>query len=321
MIEAVINQHMWEQKYRPQRLVDCILPEVDEKTFAGMIKQGRLGHTLLVSKTPGTGKTTMAHVLCNEIDAEVLFMNGSDCKIDVIRDKLTNFASTKTTKPGGKVIIIDEFDRKQLGEAQRHMRSFMEAYSHNCSVIITANNIDGIIEPLQSRCSVVEFGRATDEDKRRMMIQMIKRLLDICSQEGVEVTDDGRKSIAALVKKQFPDFRSCITRLNRYAKTGRVDIGLLQLTTAAVKDMDELIAAMKAKKFAAFRQLVPNLVVDYQAFITAFYNRMFLEVDPKCLPLIIEAIGRNQASYDHVANLEIHVTWLLTEIMLEAAWK
>lgn len=321
-MDIVIGEFMWEQKYRPQKLADCILPELDRKTFEGMIKAGRLGHTLLVSKSPGTGKTTMAHVLCNEIDAEVLFMNGSDCKIDVIRDKLTKFASTRTMKPGGKVIIIDEFDRKQLAEAQRHMRAFMEAFSSNCSVLITANNIDGIIEPLHSRCSIVEFGRATPEDTKRMMVEMIKRLIMICGNEGVEIAgDEGKKSIASLVKSKFPDLRSCITTLNRFAKTGKIDAGMLALTSAATKDLDDLIDALRNKKFAAFRQLVPNLTIDYGAFIKAFYARMFTEVDVKSLPLVIDAIGRNQSSYENCCDLEIHVTWMLTEIMLEAAWK
>ncbi|QHJ78888.1 MAG: hypothetical protein [Caudoviricetes sp.] len=317
----VVNQWMWEQKYRPQTLKDCILPELDIKTFKGMIKEGRLPHTLLVSKSPGTGKTTIAHVLCNEIQAEVLFVNGADCTLDEIRGKITNFASTRSLSPGGKVIIIDEFDRKQLVNSQMHMRSFMEAYSHNCSVLITANNIDGIIEPLQSRCNVIEFGRATEKDRKRMMLEMIMRCLKICELENVEVPDVGKRSVAVLVKKNFPDFRSCITQLNRYGKSGIIDEGLLSQITAATQDMDSLITAMRNKKFADFRALVPNLATDYQAFITKFYERMFVEVEPKSLPLIIEAIGRNQATYDSVANLEIHITWLLTEIMLEASWK
>lgn len=322
MIDIVIDQHMWEQKYRPQKLDDCILPAIDRKTFEGMIKAGRLGHTILVSKSPGTGKTTMAEVLCMELDAEWIKINGSDCTVSTIRDKLTKFASTKTMKPGGKIIIIDEFDRKQLQESQLLMRAFMEAYSHNCSIIITANNADGIIEPLKSRSTVIEFGRATKEDEPKMWVEMTRRLLAICENENVEVVgDEGKKSVLALVKQKFPDLRSCITTLNRYAKTGKIDAGMLSLQTMATQDMDDLIEAMRGKKFAKFRAIVPNLVIDYPAFITAFYNRMFTELDSKSLPLVIEAIGRNQASYDHVANLEIHVTWLLTEIMLEATWK
>ena len=321
-LDVVENEFMWEQKYRPQKLADCILPSFDREVFSGMIKSGRIGHTLLVSKTPGTGKTTMAEVLCMEIDAEWIKINGSDCKVEVIRDKLTKFASTKTAKSGGKVIIIDEFDRKQLVESQRMMRAFMEAYSSNCSIIITANNADGIIEPLKSRCSVIEFGKAAAEDKPRMMLEMIRRMLTICDQENVEVVgDEGKKSIAALVKKNFPDFRSCITTLNRYAKSGRVDAGMLSLTTLAVRDMDELFHALKNKKFAVLRQLVPNLVVDYHAFITAFYGRCFNEVDIKSLPLINYCIGRNQSTFEQCSILEIHVTWMLTEIMLEASWK
>lgn len=321
-MNIVENEFMFEQKYRPQFLEDCILPELDKKTFSGMIKAGRLGHTLLVSKSPGTGKTTLAKVLCNEIDAEVLFMNGSDCKIDVIRDKLTKFASTMTTRKGGKVIIIDEFDRKQLAEAQRHMRAFMEAYSSNCSVLITANNIEGIIEPIRSRCTIVEFGKSTEDDKKRMMIEMIRRLMKICEIENVEIDgDEGKKSIAALVKKQFPDFRSCITTLNRFAKTGKIDSGMLALNSATTEDLNELVIAMRGKKFSTFRQLVPNLITDYETFIKMFYDRMFNELDKESIPMMIDVIGRNQSTYQNVANLEIHVTWMLTELMLSVGWK
>lgn len=316
-----LQEHMYEQKYRPTKLADCILPEQDRKTFEGMIKSGRIGHTLLISKTPGTGKTTMARVLVNEIDAELYFLNGSSCTVDKVND-LIKFASTKTTKPGGKVIIIDEFDRKRLQDSQLLMRGFMEEYSHNCSVIITANNASGIIEAIKSRCTIVEFGRPTKEDKPRMMIEMIKRLIMICEQENVLIDgDEGKKSIAALVKKQFPDLRSCVTTLNRYAKTGKIDAGMLALETAAVKDLDELVAAMRNKKFSAFRALVPNFAYDYPSFIKSFYNRMFTEVDSKSLPILIDAIGRNSRDYESCADIEIHITWLLTEIMLEVAWK
>lgn len=317
-----INEHMYEQKYRPITLSDCILPELDKKTFEGIIKSGRIGHTILVSKSPGTGKTTLAKVLCNELDAEYILINGSDCKVDTIRDKLTKFASTKTLRKGGKVIIIDEFDRKQLQDSQLLMRGFMEAYSHNCSIIITANNIDGIIEPLQSRSTVIEFGKASKKDRDRMIMEMIKRLIVICKAENVEINKEtGLKSLRALVDKNFPDLRSCITTLNRYAKAGEINEGMLAQESSAVENMNNLIDAMKSKRFSDFRMLVPNFVIDYQAFISKFYERIFKEVKPQSLPMIIDSIGRNQSTYDQCANLEIHITWMLTEIMLEAVWK
>lgn len=316
------SEFMLEQKYRPQYLKDCILPELDRKTFEGMIKKGKLRHTILVSKTPGTGKTTLAKVLCKEIDAEVLFVNGSECTMDVIKTKFTNFASTKTTRKGGKVIIIDEFDRKQLVESQRLLRGFMESYSHNCSFIITANNIDGIIEPLQSRSTVIEFGVVTEEDRPRMLIEMIKRLIFICEQENVEIDGkEGKKSIASLVQTKFPDFRSCITTLERYMMTGKIDSGMLAIQSHATKDMNELIDALKGKKFTAMRGIVPNLATDYTAFIKRFYERMFVEVDPKSLPLVIEVIGDNNKTYSQCADMEIHITSMMTELMLQVAWK
>ena len=145
---------MWEQKYRPGTISECVLPAEDKEIFSALVAKGKIPHLILHSTSPGTGKTTVAKALCNDINAEMMFVNGSDCKIDFVRGPLTAFASSASIAGKQKIIVIDEFDRAGLAESQRHLRSFMEAYSTNCTIIITANNLDGIIKPLQSRCRV-----------------------------------------------------------------------------------------------------------------------------------------------------------------------
>ncbi|MGL4521371.1 MAG: AAA family ATPase [Bacilli bacterium] len=317
-ISVNAGEWMLEQKYRPGTVEECILPEADKEVFRGIVKSGRCPHLVLVSRSPGTGKTTIGRAIVNDLDAELFFVNGADCKIDFIRTEMTRFASTKTMKPGGKIIIIDEFDRKGLADAQRHMRSFMEAYSSNCSVIITANNADGIIEPLKSRSRVIEFGNATDADKVNMMKQMIIRCREILKNENIPCED--MKVVASLVKKNFPDFRRTITELDRYAQKGVIDSGILAQSEQA-SDINQLIEALKGKDFRTIRGLVNRYVNDYPTFVTKLYETLYDHAQPSSIPGAILTIGENQKYYQQVANLEIHISMMLVQLMMETQFK
>lgn len=315
------NEFMWEQKYRPKFLNECILPENDRKMFQGIINQGRVSHMTLVSPCPGTGKTTMANVIVNEVKAMMYFVNGADCKIDFIRNELTRFASSMVNPeeyPGGKIIVIDEFDRKGLADAQRHLRSFMEEYSSNCSVIITANNADGIIGPLKSRAPVVEFGKADENDKVEMMKSMIKRCMGILELEKIPVEDP--RVLALLVKSNFPDFRTTIKQIDLYSKKGQIDSGILAKIQES-SDIVQLLDAMKAKDFKTIRGLSSRYTYDYPTFINKLYNDLYVHAMPQSIPTIIEIIGQNQTYYQQVANLGIHIDYLLVQLMMEISWK
>lgn len=312
------KEFMLEQKYRPSTISECILPALDKEVLNGIVKDGRAPHIILVSKSPGTGKTTVARALAHDLDAEMLFVNGADAKIDYIRNELTRFASTKTMRKGGKIIVIDEFDRRGLADAQRHLRSFMEAYSHNCSIIMTANNADGIIEPLKSRSRVIEFGNPTSQDKVNMMKSMILRCKTILENENVKLEDI--KVLGALVKKNFPDFRRTLTELDRYAKKGVIDSGILARMDEA-SDIEQMIEALKAKDFKTIRGLTNRYVNDYPTFITKLYDALYSQAQPSSIPGIILTIGDNQKYYQQVANLEIHISMMLVQLMMETQWK
>lgn len=289
--------------------------------FQGIIDQGRIPSMSLVSKSPGTGKTTIARTLCKEVKAMVLFVNGADCKIDYIRNDLKRFASTMVNfdeYPGGKVIIIDEFDRKGLHDAQDHLRSFSEAYSENVSIIITANNADGISEALQSRAPIVQFGNPTKEDKIKMQFEMIKRAKTILDLE--EVVCEDVQVLKSLVQTNFPDFRKTVKMLDRYSKSGNINSGILAEASKA-SDIDALIIAMKTKNIRDIRELSSRYVHDYATFITTLYNTMYAQVSPASIPTVIMTIGENQKYYRQVANLEIHLQYLLIQLTLEVSWK
>lgn len=319
MVTQHQNENMWEQRYRPPTIEECILSDYDRERFNGIVKSGRIPSLLLYSKSPGTGKTTVARALCNDIDAEIMFISGGKLRIDDLRITLTEFATTTTAKKGGKVIIIDEGDNKGMKSVHEELRSWMEAFSFNCSIIMTCNNVEAIPKPLRSRFRQFEFGNHTEEDQIKMMREMIKRTITICELEKIEVTEN--KVIASLVKNNFPDFRAVITTLNSYAVCGRIDEGVLTKANQATEQMNEVVEALKSRKMGELRKLVPRFAVDYDTFITKLYERLFGEIKPTSIRMMIKYIAENQKYANDVPNVEIHLFDLLADLSTELEWK
>ena len=320
MITINSKEHILEQKYRPSSIDECILPAYDHETFKSLVSKGKLPHIILHSPSPGTGKTTVAKALCNDINAEMMFVNGSDCKIDFVRGPLTAFARSVSMEGKPIVIVIDEFDRSGLAESQRHLRTFMEEFSSNCSIIITANNIDGIIEPLRSRCRVIEFGRPTEEDKISMMKKMIHRMVEICKNENIEIAD--MKVVAALVKKNFPDFRRTIGQLDQYSSKGVLDAGILSIVTNDRGTVSDVIEAMKNKDIKQLRALAPKYAADYSWFIDKLVSECYDQVAPgKSIISLYEIAGENNKFHGLASNIELHVMYMLLQLTCELTWK
>lgn len=317
MLSVNNDEFMFEQKYRPQTIDECILPKLDKDIFLNLIKTGRIPHLILHSVSPGTGKTTVAKCLVNQTNAEYMFVKGSDCLIDFIRGPLTRFATSKSIEGKHKVIIIDEYDRAGLADAQRHLRSFMESYSNNCSVIITANNLQGIITPLQSRARVITFGQASKSDRREMMKQMILRITKICESENIEIKD--LKVVAKLVSENFPDFRKTINELDRYS-TGKVlDTGILSAITKS-SDTQDVIEALKAKNIKELRSLSIKYAPVYKEFILQLANDLYPIVKPVSIIPMYEIIGENNKFYGLAANIELHLMHMFATLLVELQW-
>ena len=319
MLSINNKEHIFEQRYRPHSISECILPSQDKQILTKIVESGKIPHMILVSSSPGTGKTTVAKALCHDTDAEMLFVNGSDCKIDFVRGPLTNFATAASIDGKKKVIVIDEFDRSGLAESQRHMRSFLEAYSSNCTIIITANNIDGIIEPLQSRCRVIKFGQATDDDKRNMMKEMIRRCVEICKNENIKVED--LKVIAALVNKNFPDFRKTIGDLDHYSSKGVIDSGILDLVTKTSGDISDVLDALKSKDVKQLRALAPKYAVNYSWFIEKLANELYTKLDKASIIRMYEIVGENNQYHGVAASTELHITYMFMQLVVEMQFK
>ena len=317
MIESRDDQFLWVEKYRPQKIDECILPESLKTTFKQYVAQGELP-TLLLAGTAGIGKTTVAKALCNEIGAEYIVVNGSEegRSIDVLRTTIKGFATTVSLTDAKKVVIIDEADYMNAQSVQPALRNFIEEYSNNCRFIFTCNYKNRIIEPLHSRCAVIEF-KIENKDKQGIAAQFFKRATQVLKQENVEFDP---KVIAELVTKFFPDWRRVLNELQRYSVSGKIDSGiLLNLSEESFKD---LIGNMKDKNFTEVRKWVAkNSDADTVAVFRQLYDTSSENLEPASVPQLVLILADYQYKAAFVADHELNIMAALTEIMAQCKFK
>jgi len=313
------NEFLWVEKYRPKTIEDCILPENIKKTFTDFLNKGELPN-LLLSGPPGIGKTTVAKALCEELGVDYYVINGSDEGrfLDTVRNQAKNFASTVSLSASDakhKVIIIDEADNT-THDVQLLLRANIEAFYNNCRFIFTCNFKNRIIEPLHSRCAVVDFS-INGKQKPAVASQFYKRLKTILDQEGVE---SDQKVLAELVSKHFPDFRRVLNECQRHAVGGEIDSSIL----ASFSDVNihALIKNLKDKKFPEVRKwVVNNLDNDPSVLLRRLYDALFEAVDGPSIAAAVLIIAKYQYQIAFVADQEINLLAALTEIMVECEFK
>ena len=317
MIESRDEQFLWVEKYRPQKIDDCILPESLKKTFKDYIAQGELPHFLLCG-TAGVGKTTVAKALCNEIGAEYVILNGSDTggHIDTLRTTIKGFATSVSLTDAKKVIILDEADYLQANSTQPALRNYMEEFSANCRFIFTANYKNRIIEPIHSRCAVIDF-KIDSKEKQEIAAAFFKRATTILKQEGVEFDP---KVVAELVTKHFPDYRRILNELQRYSVSGKIDSGIL--VNMSQESFKGLIKLMKEKDFTEVRKWVAkNSDADTTALFREFYDTATANMDANSIPQMILILADYQYKAAFVADHELNIMAALTEIMAQCKFK
>ena len=242
---------LWVEKYRPQKITDCILPESIKKTFIEFVGQKEIPNLLLAGGS-GVGKTTVARALCEELHSDYIIINGSEeSGIDVLRTKIKQFASTVSLQGGTKVVILDEADYLNPQSTQPALRGFIEEFHRNCRFIFTCNFKNRIIEPLHSRCSVIEF--KINGNKNQLAHEFMGRAESILKEEQIGFDD---KVIAELIMKHFPDWRRVLNELQRYSVSGKIDSGIL--VNLAEVNLTELMSFLKKKEFGKVRQWVVN---------------------------------------------------------------
>ena len=301
---------LWTEKYRPKTIEDCILPDRLKKPFQEYVNQKQIPNLLLAGGA-GVGKTTVAKAMCNEVGCDFMVINGSDeSGIDTFRVKIKNYASSMSLSGGRKVIIIDEADYLNPNSTQPALRNAIEEFASNCSFIFTCNYKNRIIEPLHSRCAVIEFSLKNGE-KAKMASAFFKRIQSVLQSEKVEYDD---KVIAELIKKHFPDFRRVLNELQRYSQFGNIDTGIL----AQIGDVSisEIVKSISAKDFGAIRKWVASNEIDSNILFRKLYDALYDVLKPQSIPQAVLILADYQYKAAFVADQEINTVACLTELMV-----
>ena len=313
-----MSDFIWVEKYRPKNIDDCILPESIKKTFREFLSQGEIPN-LLLAGPPGIGKTTVAKALCSELGVDYYVINGSDEGrfLDTVRNQAKNFASTVslTSESKHKVIIIDEADNT-TSDVQLLLRANIETFYKNCRFIFTCNYKNKIIQPLHSRCSVIDFNIGR-QDKPSIAAQFFQRINDILEKEKVEYD---KKVIVQLISKHFPDWRRVLNECQRYSVSGKIDSGILAIISDT--HTKELVDYLKKKEFQNVRKwIVQNLDNDPSVILRNVYDSMYESMKSKSIPEAVLIIAKYQYQSAFVADQEINLLAALTEIMCNCEFK
>ncbi len=311
-----MNEFLWVEKYRPKTIEDCVLPAHIKDTFKQIVQGGEL-HNMLLTGTAGLGKTTVAKALCNELDLDYLLINGSEeSGIDTLRNKIKQFASSVSLQGGYKVVILDEADYLNPQSTQPALRGFIEEFSGNCRFILTCNFKNRIIEPLHSRCSVIEFN-IPKKDSERLCSVMMSRLMLMLDDEGIKYDT---KVLAELIMKHMPDWRRVINELQRYSTSGVIDTGIL--VSLSDVSVNELMTSLKQKNFKQMRQWVSdNIDSDPASLFRKLYDNMNDYVDPGSIPQMVLILADYQYKNSFVADHELNLVACCTELMAGVKFK
>jgi DNA polymerase III delta prime subunit len=310
------EEFLWVEKYRPRKIADCVLPENLKTTFQQFVDDGNIPN-LLLSGTAGVGKTTVARAMLDEIDADYIIINGSmNGNIDTLRNDIRSFAATVSFGGGRKYVILDESDYLNANSTQPALRNFMEEFSSNCGFILTCNFVNRIIDPLHSRCSVIEF-KIGNKEKAELAKEFLSRACGILDQENV--TYD-KKVLAEVIMKHFPDWRRVLNELQRYAASGSIDSGIL----ASVDNVEikELVKYLKAREFENMRKWVgQNASMDVNVLFRKLYDASSAILKPETIPALVLALADYQYKAAFVVDQEINLAACMTQIMMDCEFK
>ena len=311
------EEFLWVEKYRPSKVIDCVLPSDLEETFSEYVDKNSVPN-LILTGGPGTGKTTAAKALCEETSTDYLMVNGSDegRSIDTVRTTLTQFCSSVSMTGNRKAIIMDEADYMNPDSVQPALRGFIEKFGNNVSFLFTCNYRNRIIDPIHSRCAVLDFIIPNNEKPK-----IAERYLDRCEKilDGEGIVYD-KKVLIELIMKYFPDFRRVLNELQRYSVSGEIDTGILSSINEL--NLNELVSSLKGKKFSEVRKWAnQNIDQDTTKIFRKFYDNLNGQLKPQSIPQAVLIIADYQYKSAFVADQEINLVAGLTEIMVECEFK
>ena len=311
-----MSDFLWVEQYRPQTIDECILPTDIKETFQSFVDRGEISN-LLLAGPPGCGKTTVARALCEQMNADYMFINGSEeSGIDTLRTKIKNFASTVSLSGGKKVVILDEADYLNPQSTQPAMRGFIEEFHKNCRFILTCNFKNRLIEPLHSRFSTIDF-KIANKDRPVLASKLFAKVGIILKEQAIPIDE---AVVAELINKHFPDYRRILNELQRYSVSGKIDTGIL--ANISDDNLNKLILLLKEKDFTNMRKwVVNNLDNDPVVVFRRIYDTMYENLESETIPHAVLILADYSYKSAFVADQEINLVACLTEIMSQCKFK
>lgn len=311
----MLKDALWTERYRPRQVADCILPSELKKTFQSIVDSGTIPN-LLLTGTQGTGKTTVARALCEQIGADYIVINGSmNGGIDTLRNDIQSFASTVSFTGTRKMVILDEADYLNAQSTQPALRNFMEEFSKNCGFILTCNFKSRIIEPLHSRCSIIEF-KIPPKEKPTLAGEFYKRTLNILTTENIKFN---KNVVGELIARHFPDWRRVLNELQRYSVGGEIDSGIL--VNLSDEHFTQLTTILKDRRFNDMRKWVAESNdIESSVLFRKIYDALNILVKPTSIPQAILILAEYQYKAAFVADQEINLVACLSQLMAEVEY-
>lgn len=307
------TEKLWMEKYRPSTIDDVILPKDIKDVFKGFVTNNEMPNLILCSRKGGTGKTSTAKALCNDLGYDALVINASlEGNIDLLRNKLTTFVTSVSLTGNKKCVILDESDYLNSNSTQPALRNFMESFSKNCRFILTCNFVNRLLDPIQSRCTVIDFDAKMSHDvKKDLMAQALRRLIFILKNEHIEFDP---KAVTTLLINHFPDIRRCINELQRYSSTGKIDSGIL--INMEHDNYSKLVQYLRDRKFNEMRDWVAaNSDISDEKLFAWFYDNATTIMEPQSIPQLVLTTADYQYKAAFVADKQINIAAYLTELM------
>lgn len=305
-----MTEFLLAEKYRPETVEDCILPDRLKKVFQSYVDKQEIPN-LLLSGPPGSGKTTVARAMCKQLGINHLFIPSSDERgIDTLRVKIKGYASTVSFTGGRKVIILDEADNL-TPDAQAALRGTIEEFSSTTTFIFTCNFKSRLIPALHSRCTVIDFF-LHKEEKPLMAVQFLHKVGNILKQENIDYEHD---AVRKIVEKYFPDYRRTLNELQRFANLGAIDASAVA-QIGDIKQIEDLVRSLREKDFTAMRKwVVLNTNIDPTTLYRKIYNSLTRFFKPMSIPGAIVLLAKYQYQAAFVADQELNLVACLTEMM------
>jgi DNA polymerase III delta prime subunit len=307
-----INEFNWISKYSPTEVSDLIATDAMKADIQKIIDSGR-GPNMLFVGPPGIGKTTIAKLLADKLGADSTIINASlKGNIDTLRNEVSQFAGTVSLSGAHKYVILDEADYLNPQSTQPALRNFIDTFTSNCGFFLTANYGNRIIEPLRKRLEVHTF-KIAKSDLPKLVMLMTKRCEEILKRENIPYE---LPALAKFVASLAPDWRSVLIQLQKYSRTGAIDVGILG-QARSVK-IEELVPMLKQKDFVSIRKWVAeNADNASQELFTDIVAVLEQVVAEPALPALYICIARYAYQSAFVADQTINFAAALAEIMME----